>query len=154
MSNGSSEIPITIYTGLVELVTHAENIRWGRLNTLLTMSSIMITAWAIVFAAPASVSLKKTLLTVLCVPGILLGPAFSLLGRRSSDFLDLYYELALQMEHFFPENAPRPFLAGQQIRQEVARKRGKHFTSSRWLLRAIPLLFTSLFTFLMVLSCL
>lgn len=154
MLNKSSEIPITIYTALVELVTHTENIRWGRLNTFLTMSSIMIAAWAILFATPVSTCLKKALLAFLCIPGILLGPAFSALGRRSSEFLDLYYELALQMEKTFPENVPKPFLTGQEkIRHEVLHKRSKHITSSRWLLKVIPLLFTGVFLFLVIVSC-
>lgn len=139
-----------VYAQLVALVVHSEQIRWGRLNVLLVISSIFATAWAVVFAGTQTFLFKKALPVLMCMPGVLLGPAFAYLGKRSSDYLDCYYDLAKQIEGTF-QGLPKPFHASDSIRQTV-RSGWMRGTSSRALVTRIPFLFAVFFLTLATVS--
>lgn len=140
-----------VYGLLTSLVMHSDQLRWTRVNTLLVVDSIFLAAWAGLFAGTDAFSGKEALLALLCVPGVLLGLLFARLGWRSSQYMDDFHDLAHKMEEKFPESLPRPFHASEARRRGV-RLGVERFTSSKWLIAAVPVMFTVLFVGLGVAS--
>jgi len=136
-----------IYGALTSLVMHSEQTRWVRVNALLVVDSIFVAAWAGIFVGTTSFPGKESLLLVLCLPGFLLGIAFAFLGWRSSQYLDDFHDQAYTLEQQFPQGLPRPFHASEERRRPL-RSGASRFTSSKWLVTAIPMGFSILFAYL------
>jgi hypothetical protein len=133
-----------IYGMLATLALHSETVRWTRVNTLLVVDSILLAAWAGLFAGTNAFLGKETLLALLCVPGVILGVLFAWLGWRSSEYMDDFHYAAHEMEKQFPPALPRPFHISES-RRETVRKSLVRFTSSKLMVAAIPLVFAVLF---------
>ena len=141
-----------VYQVLTSLVMHSEEVRWSRLNIFLVISSLFVAAWVGVLAGTDPFPDKKLLLFVLCLPGAVLGALWVRLGWRSSEYMDDFHQKAFEMESQFPNKMPRPFHVSEKRRKNT-RERTEKFTSSKWLVAAIPVIFSALFVVLAVLSC-
>jgi hypothetical protein len=139
-----------IYGALTSLVMHSEQTRWVRINALLVVDAIFVAAWAGIFVGTTSFAGKELLLVVLCLPGFVLGIAFAFLGWRSSQYMDDFHNQAYTLEQQFPQGLPRPFHASEKRRGSL-RSGASRFTSSKWLVTAIPVGFSLLFAYLAVL---
>lgn len=133
-----------IYGLLTSLVMHSEQVRWTRLNTFLVVASIFLAAWAGIFAGTDDFQYKQYLLFALCAPGIVLGILWAVLGWRSSQYMDDFLDSAHKMEESFDERLPKPLHISEERRKGL-RKGVTRYTSSKWLVTAIPLLFAALF---------
>ncbi len=140
-----------VYQVLTSLVIHSEQVRWGRLSTFLVMSSVFVLAWVGVLTGMNAFPGKRLLLLVLCIPGILLGALWARLGWRSSEYMDDFHDKAFEMEKQFPPGVPKPFHLSEDRRKNV-RGSMERFTSSKWLIAAMPVIFSILFFALAVLS--
>ena len=140
-----------IYNLLTSLVMHSEQVRWTRLNTFLVVASIFLAAWAGIFAGTDDFPYKQYLLFALCIPGIFLGILWAVLGWRSSQYMDDFHDSAHKMEDAFDERLPKHLHLSEDRRKGV-RKRMTRYTSSKWLVTAVPLIFTALFLILGVAS--
>lgn len=133
-----------VYDTLTTLVLHSETVRWTRVNTLLVVDSILLAAWAGLFAGTKSFPGKELLLALLCIPAIVLGILFARMGWRSTEYMDDFHYAAHEMEKHFPLTLPRPFHVSER-RRETVRKGFERFTSSKIMVAAIPLVFAVLF---------
>lgn len=133
-----------VYNVLSSLVIHSENIRWIRLNSLIIFNSVLIVAWAAVFSSRADLDNNSVLLTIICVPGIVLGLIWSFLGYRSSGYLDDYHSKAERIETTFGEDMEKPFHVSEARRQTVRTGLMK-ITSSLFIVTALPILFSLFF---------
>jgi hypothetical protein len=140
-----------IYNLLTSLVIHSEQVRWTRLNTFLVIASIFLAAWAGIFVGTEHFQYKQYLLFVLCAPGIVLGVMWAVLGWRSSQYMDDFHDSAHKMEEVFDTALPKPLHLSEGRRKSV-RTGMIRYTSSKWLVAAVPLLFTFLFLSLAVAS--
>ena len=156
MSNGEDRTEPTIkadqvYQTLVSLVEHSEQVRWTRLNTFLVVASIFLAAWAGIFAGTNNFEFKSWLLFALCCPGFVLGVMWACLGWRSSQYMDDFHDTAHKMEATFNGQLPKPFHVSESRRKGL--KKGiSRYTSSKWLVMAVPALFTLLFVALGIAS--
>jgi len=140
-----------VYNLLTSLVMHTEQLRWTRLNTFLVVASIFLAAWAGIYAGTDAFTYKQYLLLVLCFPGIFLGILWAFLGWRSSQYMDDFHEIALKMEEDFHEQLPKPMHISED-RREGVRESATRYTSSKWLVTVVPLIFAILFIALCVAS--
>ena len=140
-----------IYNLLTSLVMHSEHVRWTRLNTFLVVASIFLAAWAGIFAGTDDFPYKDYLLFALCIPGIFLGILWAVLGWRSSQYMDDFHDSAHKMEEAFDGMLPKPLHLSEKRRKGV-RKSMSRYTSSKWLVTAVPLIFTALFLSLVIAS--
>lgn len=140
-----------VYQTLTSLVIHSEQVRWNRLNIFLIICSVFVAAWVGVLVGTDPFPDKKILLFVLCIPGSLLGLLWVRLGWRTSHYLDDFHNKAFEMENQFPEELLRPFHVSEERRENTREGKDK-FTSSRWLIAVIPVIFSLLFVILAVLS--
>ena len=153
----SSVTTSDVYQVLTSLVIHSEQIRWNRLNIFLIICSIFVAAWVVVLAEVHGFPCKQQLLIVLCAPGILLGLLMTRLGWRSSEYLDDFHNKALEMEVHFEDQMPKPFHLSQNRRESMQKDSEKYsssesYTSSKWIVTAIPFTFAVLFLFLALIS--
>ncbi len=140
-----------VYDVLTSLVVHSEQIRWTRLNIFLVVTSIFLATWAGIFAGTEPFLYKKIILSILCVPGIVLGILWARLGWRSSMYMDDFHDRAYNMEKSFAEGRPKPFHTSQKNREQLPSSL-ERFTSSKWIVTYIPVMFAFLFFALLVLS--
>jgi hypothetical protein len=141
-----------VYQVLTSLVMHSEQVRWNRLNTFLVLSSVFVAAWVGVLAGTKPFPDKTLLLFVLCMPGVVLGALWTRLGWRSSEYLDDFHEKAFEIEGQFPRGIPMPFHLAES-RREAVRTGAERFTTSKWLVSAIPFAFSLFFLVLAAISC-
>lgn len=140
-----------IYNLLTSHVNNSEQIRWMRFNTLLVVNSILILAWAAVFSIKPDFAYKPILLTVLCIPGFISGILWSFLGKRSSNYLDTFYKSAKGMEEEFPNEVCQPFHLIDDKREQ-SKKGLRVLTTSEWIVTWIPIIFSTLFLYLIFIS--
>ena len=152
--NKARELNITdaqVYSLLASAVTHSEQVRWTRLNTLLVVNSILVVAWAAVFAGTQDFAHKSWLLTLLCLPGVVFGVLWAFLGSRSSRYLEAFHRKAEEIETRFPQDQIKLFHLSEKIREPV-RKGFKRLTSSEWIVTWVPIAFSILFLGLILAS--
>ncbi len=148
---GNTVTKANIYETLTSLINHAEQLRWNRVNTLLVVNSIFIGAWVGVFVATKAFIGKALLLAILCAPSVILGYLFAVLGQRSSGYMDELFEIASKMESEFSETLPKPLSAIKSRRQTLCTGIDKYSTST-WIVTAIPIFFGILFFLLAFVS--
>ncbi|MFX0201314.1 MAG: hypothetical protein ACFFCW_34790 [Candidatus Hodarchaeota archaeon] len=140
-----------IYEMLSTLMMYSEQVRWTRFNNLLVVNSILIVAWAAIFAGTSPFSYKALLLSLLCLPGVIFGILWSFLGRRSSKYLDDFHKMAEKLEKGFPKHKIKPFHKSEETRETV-RTGFMKLTSSKWIVTWIPIAFSLLFLGLILAS--
>ena len=142
--------PSGTYNVLSNLVVHAEQVRWTRLNNFLIANTIFVLAWAGVFSSSAiAFPVKQIALTWICVPGLVSGFLWGVLGWRSSKYHDLFNKLVVSLEKSHAGGLPNPFTRAEPIRAQARRQR---VTSSRFLVTWIPVGFSLLYAGLITLS--
>ena len=143
----------SLYSAATNLAIYSEQSRWARLNSYLVVNSILLVAWATVFASQSG-DHRSSVLAVLCLPGIALGILWAFLGERSSQYLDILHSSIEKFEKSIPvEMSLRPFLEIAGLREKV-RGGGKltKLTSSRTIVIGVPIVFSLLYVFLGVIS--
>ena len=137
-----------VYKIYKDLVIHSEVISWNRLASFLVISSILVLAWARLFTANNLCLWQKIVMTLISTFGIFAGFVWADLGERGRAYLDRYKDKAIAIETHCDkqdwwekgiEITDRPF----QINIKP-----KFYSSSRFLLVWVPMLFSSLHVFL------
>ena len=148
METNHSQRPMEteVYQVLANLVMHSEQIRWTRLNSFLVVNSIFILAWAAVFDISNAIPFRSILLLMICVPGLIGGFIWSVLGWRSSNYLDDFHKAAEKLEKGFPDGLPRPFHLSKKRRNTV------RITSSKSIVTITPIVFVALYVGLIIWS--
>ncbi len=140
-----------IYQAYRDLVVHSEDVSWSRFESLLIINSILIVAWATLFAKQPPLSVwTKVVMTAISLLGITVGWAWSDLGRRGRQYLDQYKAKAKAIEEhhdkkdWWEEGIPitdRPFQVTVVTRR---------LSSSAFLLIWLPLLFSLMNVILLI----
>ena len=140
-----------MYTTFFQLVLHSESISWSRFNNLLIINSILILAWATIFASNSSSRLaSKIVMVVICALGILSSVAWADLGKRGREYLDAYKNKAKSIEtnkkdwwEGCIDNDYKPFHID---------KKPKWYSSSRFLVGYGPYFFVVVYGILLIAS--
>jgi hypothetical protein len=80
------------------MIIHAENISWTRFYNFLMFNTILILAWATIYAPQTRPGMARFVLAIMCVLGGISGVAWAGLGCRGRKFLDEYINLAVKFE--------------------------------------------------------
>jgi hypothetical protein len=140
----------TMYQILSEHWAHAEQIRWTALYNFLVASTILLLAWAAVFATKDTIE-KKYLLVGLCVIGILISLLWAAISIRSTSFVKLYADRAASIEESLYPTHKGAFRIAHNHRKNIpifAR------LPTRYFVVAVPLIFAILYGFLSYFSLL
>src|SRR5207244_552336 len=86
------------YPALIQLVVHAESISWNRLYNFLMGNSILVLAWATIYASNQDSVPTRLVLSAICVLGGLSGIAWADLGKRTRKHLDQHFDQAREIE--------------------------------------------------------
>jgi hypothetical protein len=111
---------------------HAEDERWSILSNFLLASTILLLAWAAVFAAPGSPA-RRLILSLVALVGLAITVLWLTIASRVSVFIDLYTRLGEDVEQAL-EISKGPF---SEARDRI---REKHDAPSRltdWMNRTI-----------------
>jgi hypothetical protein len=140
---------IVIYQVTSQHWAHAEQIRWTLLYNLLVANTILLLAWAAIFATntrPAGAWLPLTSLSFgrLCVSLL-----WIFLQRRANRFSMMYTNLGQEIEKSLPTNKG-PFQATEECRNKLKGITG--LVQTHRVLVGVPCLFVLLFLVLCVLS--
>ncbi|MFZ2640706.1 MAG: hypothetical protein WA117_06935 [Verrucomicrobiia bacterium] len=87
-----------IYLALNQTIIHAETISWNRFYNFLMFNTILVLAWATIYAQMNRPPMARTVMAVMCALGFFSGLFWWGLGLRGRDFLQHYRNLARQME--------------------------------------------------------
>lgn len=87
-----------LYPSLVQLVIHAETISWNRFYNFLMANSILILAWATIYAPQQHPAFATTVLVVISVLGLVSCVAAAALGVRGREYLSKYVDLGVCIE--------------------------------------------------------
>lgn len=77
---------------------HAETLRWTLLYNYLVASTILLLAWAAVFAAKPKMHGRTSILVILAAMGAFSSCLWWALGARANGFAEVYREIAKQLE--------------------------------------------------------
>lgn len=129
-----------IYGAVVQFVIHAENISWNRFNNFLLAASVLVIAWATLYSQASDSCGSRVIQSLICLLGILCGIAWAFLGARSRDYLDKYIDQGSEMEKGYDKSAIKlfPDPPGTRPNQFI-------YSSSRFLLTAVPIAFVVLY---------
>ena len=133
------------YAAMVQMVIQLENISWTRLYNYLMGSSILVLAWATVYASPSKAPWTTVVLIFLSLIGALAGPAWSSLGTRARGQLELVYQAARRLEgnaRIWETSVVREELPFTIVSQ--ARDSADSYSKNPFLLKWAPLSFTAL----------
>ena len=83
-----SDSQAVVYQVASQHWAHAEQIRWTLLYNYLMASTILLLAWATVFAS--SVNARRLVLLALSVAGVVLSSVWVALGARATSFVRAY----------------------------------------------------------------
>lgn len=135
------------YSSIVQLVIHAENISWNRFNNFLVAATVLVIAWATIYPTAPDSCAARFIQYFICLLGILGGIAWAFLGCRSRDYLEMYLKLGEEIEKGEGESEIKPFQKTKEIRSNHC----KYF-SSRFLLMAVPIVFSVLYLAMLVVT--
>lgn len=142
--------------------SHAEQERWSILYNFLMASTILLLAWATVYAS--AVSVKLPVLLVLSAGGVLISLLWPIIGCRVNLFIRRYGELGEKVENLLHLQDLGPFHRGETIRAEeqvnvtkqrcqiTAMERVGRLIPSRVFVLIIPGLFAAIYLLLFILS--
>lgn len=141
-----------IYATLTADFRNADQIRWTRLNTLLLFDSVLILAWATVFAVSGCFACKIWLLTWLCLPGLMLGVPWGFLENRSSDYQINFKKAGLNIENSVDCDLPKPFHIVAELQEKLENNPALWPTSSISLVTWVPVILSLTFLGLLIVS--
>ncbi len=142
-----SDRQLVVYQVAGQHWAHAEQIRWTLLYNYLMASTILLLAWATVFAS--SVGPRRVVLFALSVAGILLSSVWVALGARATGFVKTYEDTGCVAEAAI-QGTGGPFAAARGHRGSVTGI--ARLASSGFVLRFVPSMFAALYLLLAVLS--
>ena len=140
-----------LYAVITQMVIQDEAISWNRLYNFSMANSILVLAWATIYASSQNTISAKIVLSAICLLGGLSGIAWAELGTRTRKHFDGHFAQALAIEKktnaWEPEvdDATKPFLGSEAIRSTAA-----WYSSNPFLLKYTPLGFTALYVVLLV----
>ncbi len=126
---------------------HAEQTRWLILYDFLMANSILILAWATLFAGSGDLTVRKPFLFLLSIAGFILSLLWVGLSHRASGFVDMYGHLGLSAEELNPAIIG-PFTRGNAYRLGLG-----SLLTSRKVLIVIPTIFAVVYLSFIVLTC-
>lgn len=135
------------YGSIVQLVIHAENISWNRFNNFLIAASVLVIAWATIYSSGQDSCASRVIQSFICLLGFFCGFAWARLGCRSRDYLDMYFELGEEIEKGKDESEIKLFQRPTDIRPNRF-----IYSSSRFLLMAVPIAFALLYLAMFVVT--
>lgn len=131
--------PAELYQAASQQWAHAEQIRWTLLYNYLMASTILLLAWATVYAAQSTLRSRPWILVLLAAAGTVVSLAWVGLGLRASSFVDAYAQLGKALEGQLSENDVGPFAQAAQHRQKITGWAGR--TTSWRIVAGVPALF-------------
>ncbi|HSL83828.1 MAG TPA: hypothetical protein VLF66_13715, partial [Thermoanaerobaculia bacterium] len=155
----STTLTLATYQAVNQHWAHAEQERWAILYNFLMASTILLLAWAAVFASEPSL-LRRIVLAVLALAGATISLLWVTIGCRVSSFIRVYGELGEQVERQLGIGSVGPFHAGERLRIEEKRNptdgtmmdRWGRKVASRQFMVILPLLFATIYVLLLVAS--
>lgn len=140
-----------LYQVISQHWAHAEQIRWTLLYNLLVANTILLLAWAAIFASNTRPVEARVALTGLCIGGLLVSLAWIFFGMRANGFTNMYAGLGKEVEEsLFAKKGP--FQAVENYRGNLKGVTGLVRTNR--VVIGVPCLFVLLFLVLGVLSIL
>lgn len=146
-----------MYAAAVQMVIHTDSISWNRLYNFLTAASIVMLAWATIFAAylshPDAKNDAKPLLVAISAVGLVLSVVWAPFGSRSRRLHTFYGDAAKRIEWGAVEKTPENGYPGPLS----ADRWQKYLTledcfSTRRLVVWVPLAFAAAFYFVLLKS--
>lgn len=137
-----------LYAAQIQMIIHAENVSWNRLYNFLMGNSILVLAWATIYASSQCSVLTRFVLSAICLLGGVSGIAWIELGARSRDILKKHMNQTLAIEdgeniwEGKVEDSLKPIKAAKAI---VDDPKWKCYGKSMFLLKAMPCAFTALY---------
>src|SRR5437870_6750726 len=92
----------TLYQAASQHWAHAEQIRWTLLYNYLMASTILLLAWATVFASSTGARLPRYIQAGLAAAGALLSALWVALGARATGFVSMYAATGRGLEPQLP----------------------------------------------------
>ena len=141
--------PRELYSVVVQLYTHFENITWGRFYNFLMANTILILAWATLFASDSSEKFVfRFLLCMISFFGGATGAYWGALGYRGRQFVDKFSDIAEQLENDWPNElkAQKPLATVRAMRDDLA----YGWAGSSFILPYVPVGFSVLYLVLFV----
>lgn len=116
---------VELYQTASQQWIHAEQIRWALLYNYLMASTILLLAWAAVFASANSDPIGQRILAALAVGGVLLSGLWVALGVRAAGFVHAYRVAGNNLEQeligaFGLSTGNAPFAVANNHRRTVA----------------------------------
>ncbi len=93
----------TLYNASIQLIIHAENTSWTRIINFLTADSILMLAWATIFAS-SDLANKAWVLIIMSLVGFLLSIVWAPFGSRGRRYFKRYVDIAKALEQNISEN--------------------------------------------------
>lgn len=142
-----------LYDALIQLLGDAESISWNRLYNFLMGNSILVLAWATIYASMDRSIMTVLVLSAICILGGVTGIAWSILGARSRRYHRLHLKQAIELEGsstFWPATMPATLKPYTTLAD--SEKPASFFTRSAGILVWVPLAMTVLYLLLMIAS--
>lgn len=90
--------PKEMYSSIIQMIIQAETITWNRFYNFLMFNTILILAWATIYASDPRPNMAQMVLVTMCILGGISGVAWAALGFRGRKFLEEYINLAVKFE--------------------------------------------------------
>lgn len=87
-----------VYLSTLQLVMHSEATTWNRFYNFLMGNSILILAWATIFASKNNSVAAKCVMLAICILGAISGIAWAALGYRGREFVKKNLNIGANME--------------------------------------------------------
>ncbi|MBU0533344.1 MAG: hypothetical protein KJ887_00890 [Candidatus Omnitrophica bacterium] len=132
-----------IYQALPALINGAESISWNRFNNFLLFNSILILAWATIYANinEEITTNHSFLLGGICILGLAISFIWCALGFRGRSNVDLFLKIGKAIESNYPEGH-KPITEAAKLRDTQPFS----WSGSTYILTITPLLIALLYT--------
>ncbi len=144
-----------LYQAASQQWAHAEQIRWTLLYNYLMASTILLLAWAAVFASQDMSTSRSAVLVTLSLGGVALSAVWVALGARATSFVQRYREAGQALEAALVREAgitppATPFVVAHEHRCKV--EGVARFAPSWFVLWGVPTVFLVLYLVLCFVS--
>lgn len=149
-----------LYAAQIQLIVHAEATSWNRLYNFLMGNTILVLAWATIYASSHRSLVGDFVLSAICIMGAASGIAWSKLGVRSRRILDEYMNQARAIEgdsaawEKSVKNESKPITRTHSFTGEASKDEvkciSKEYETSSYLLKCTPCAFTIFYVFLLL----
>ena len=139
-----------LYAAITQMIIQDEAISWSRLYNFSMGNSILVLAWATIYASIHNTTSTKIVMSVICLLGGLSGIAWANLAARARKHVEKHFAQALAIDKNANawangiDDALKPFLGSENLRSNAA-----WYSSNLFLLKYTPLGFTMLYAVLL-----